>query len=40
MKVERAGILRTARKIMQGEVFVPENVWPKAKAERELTSAL
>jgi hypothetical protein len=25
---------------MQGEVFVPENVWPKAKAERELTSAL
>jgi 2-methylaconitate cis-trans-isomerase PrpF len=40
MKVERAGILRTARKIMQGEVFVPESAWPKAKAERELASAV
>jgi 2-methylaconitate cis-trans-isomerase PrpF len=40
MKVERAGILRTARKIMAGEVFVPESVWPKAKARPEMASAV
>ncbi|HXF53865.1 MAG TPA: 4-oxalomesaconate tautomerase [Hyphomicrobiaceae bacterium] len=39
MKVERAGIVRTARKIMAGEVFVPESVWPLEKTEPTLASA-
>ncbi|MGH6814810.1 MAG: 4-oxalomesaconate tautomerase [Hyphomicrobiaceae bacterium] len=28
MQIERAGVLRTARKIMAGEVYVPERLWP------------
>ena len=28
IKVERAALVRTARKLMQGEVFVPRRVWP------------
>jgi 2-methylaconitate cis-trans-isomerase PrpF len=36
MKVERAGILRTARKIMTGEVYVPESVWPKSRTRPEM----
>ena len=27
-QVQRAGIVRTARKIMDGELFVPANLWP------------
>ena len=28
MIVEKVGIVRTARKIMEGKVFVPAHVWP------------
>lgn len=28
LKVEHAALIRTARKLMQGEVFVPAQVWP------------
>jgi 4-oxalomesaconate tautomerase len=27
VEVRKAALLRTARKLMQGEVFVPETVW-------------
>jgi 2-methylaconitate cis-trans-isomerase PrpF len=31
--VESAGIVRTARKILDGSVFVPGSVWPKSGSE-------
>ena len=30
LNVQRAGIVRTARKIMDGRVFVPESIWPQS----------
>ena len=32
LKVRRAGIFLTARKIMDGRVFVPEGLWPRPYA--------
>jgi 4-oxalomesaconate tautomerase len=29
--VRRAALLRTARKLFAGEVFVPESVWPSTR---------
>ena len=29
VKVERSALLRTSRKLMRGEVFVPKSVWPR-----------
>jgi 2-methylaconitate cis-trans-isomerase PrpF len=28
VEIVSAGILRTARKIMEGELFVPAGIWP------------
>jgi 2-methylaconitate cis-trans-isomerase PrpF len=28
MEVDRAGVVRTARKLMAGEVYIPDSVWP------------
>jgi 2-methylaconitate cis-trans-isomerase PrpF len=39
MKVERAGIVRTARKIMAGEVYVPERVWPRSQTKLEMAQS-
>jgi 4-oxalomesaconate tautomerase len=29
-RVQRSALLRTARKLLRGEVFVPEHLWPRA----------
>jgi 4-oxalomesaconate tautomerase len=29
LRVERSALLRTARKLMRGEVYVPGHLWPK-----------
>jgi 4-oxalomesaconate tautomerase len=29
LRVERSALLRTARKLMRGEVYVPSHLWPK-----------
>jgi 4-oxalomesaconate tautomerase len=33
LRVERAALLRTARKLMRGEVYVPDHVWPKGAGQ-------